>query len=142
VIAAQVFVTLGVAPRNTRRCDQRAGKRLILVRQQQGSTRSIQDSFVARSTIQFLHATASSMPLVDKFLAMLRERGHQRLLKSCHRTVKTVPKCYANRELPASGEIDFADHSHITVLGPVEFPIQLEVLMKILPAIAMPDVAT
>ena len=82
------------------------------------------------------------MPLVDKFLAMFRERGRQRLLKNCHRAVKTVPKCYADREIPAAGKVDFADHGHIAVLGLVEFPVQMEILTKVLPSVAMSDVST
>ena len=73
---------------------------------------------------------------------MFRERSRQRLLENCYRAMKTIPEGYANCELPAAGKVDFADHGHIAVLGLVEFPVQLEVLVKVLPPIAMSDVAT
>ena len=80
MIAAQVFVTLGIAPRNTRRRYQRAGKCLIFMRQQQVSARPIQLSPITRDSIQCLHVSASAMPLVDKFLAMFHEWNRERLL--------------------------------------------------------------
>jgi len=54
--------------------------------------------------------------------------------------MKTVTKCNANRELATAGKVDFADYGYIAVFGRVEFPVQLEVLVKILPSIAMSDV--
>jgi hypothetical protein len=81
------------------------------------------------------------MPLVDKSLAMFRERSRQRLLENCYCAMKTISEGYANRERPTAVKVDFADHGHIAVLGLVEFPVQLE-LVKILPPIAMSDVTT
>ena len=54
--------------------------------------------------------------------------------------MKTVSKCYADRELPIASQIDFADNRHIAVLGFVELPVQAKVLVKVLPPIAVPDV--
>src|SRR5207249_946666 len=86
--------------------------------------------------------STGAMPLVNKFLAMFRERNRQRLLKNRHRAVKTIPKCYADREIQAASKVDFADHGHIAVLGLLEFPVQMEILMKVLPSVAMSDVST
>ena len=53
-----------------------------------------------------------------------------------------VSKRDANRELATGGEVDFTDHGHIAVLSLVKFPVQLKILVKILPSVAMSDVTT
>src|SRR5437588_7989757 len=93
-------------------------------------------SIIAADVHQRSQRAADALPLIHELLAMLMKRYCQRLRKNGCGRMHPVAKRDANGEFMAFAEVNFADHSHVTVFCPVKLPIHGEIVIQVLPTVA------
>src|SRR5439155_25633060 len=84
---------------------------------------------------------AGAIPLPDKPFLVGFKRHSKRLKQSSDSALKRFAEYDHECELGPVLQVDFSDERHIAVGRPVEFPIHLQVVGKIGPAVALSDVA-
>src|ERR1700746_2933638 len=137
MIAAEVLVALHLAPRDAERSYECAGEALVLVREQQFVGPAAEVPAVASPSLERVHVPAGAAPLLDETYRMLREGHTERLVKAGHRAMKAVAECETEREVAVLGQVDFGGQRDIAVGRRGELPIQLEILIQVLPSVSL-----
>src|SRR6266404_1935159 len=141
MIPAKVLVALDLAPRDAERSDERAGKALVLVREQQFAAFAAELAVVAGSSPERVHMPTGAAPLLDEACRVLCEGHPERLVEAGHRAMKAVAEREAEREVAVFWQIDFGSQRDVAVRRRGELPIQLEILIQVLPPVALADIA-
>ena len=81
-----------------------------------------------------------ALPLADISFAMGLERLRQRLQQLRHGAVAGSPKRNGDRKLVPALKINFARQRNVAVAGFAEFPVHLEIIHQIPPAVAGADI--
>ena len=136
MIAAQVVVSFGLAPRNTHRGDQGAFENLVFVREQNTSAQAIKAAFVAGVLVEFMIGIDDgSFPLLDIVVPVFVEWRSQRLKKLGGAAWVTLPHGNRHDKFVATAGVDLAHERDVSVFGGAKFPIHPEI-PEVLPAVA------
>src|SRR6185312_4335272 len=104
--------------------------------EEQSPACAIELSAIAAHFFERMQIAANALPLIDEPALVLLVRQRKRLLEYRRGCVHAVAKSKSDGEFVALREIDFADDRNVAVLRAIVFPIQFEVVVQILPAIA------
>ena len=144
MIAAEVFVALGLAPRDAHRGDQAALIELILVRLQDAAAQAVEAAAVARvadKLVIFIVLMAHPRPLVDEAGEALRKWPDERL---CHRrdcAGEAAAETHRDEKPAITVRLDLAGECHISIRGMLKKPLHFTVAEDVLIAVAGADVA-
>src|ERR1700722_16004487 len=141
MIAAEVLVALGLAPRDAERSDERAGIGLVFMGEQQLGSAAIESAVVAGEFIERNDMTARAMPLLEESSTMLRERLGQRLIQRRHGAIELAAEAEAKRERVALAQIDLGGERDVAVECGGELIIHLEIGADVLPSVGIANVS-
>src|SRR6185437_10261536 len=104
--------------------------------EEQSAAGAIELSTIAAHLFEGMQVAADALPLINEPALVLLVRYRKRLFKHSRRRMQGVAKSERDGEFVALCKIDLANHRNVAVLCAIVFPIQLEVVVQILPAIA------
>ena len=140
MIAAEVVVRLGRAPRDGGRRDKGAGVGFVLVGENDVLADAGEAAVVARSGGE-IGGDAGTLPLRDEALPMLGKGHGQGLHEVGDGSVVTLAESDADGELAMILAGDFTHDGDVAVEGLAELPVHLLVVAEILVAVALSDEA-
>src|SRR6185312_14943090 len=141
VVAAEVFVSHGIAPGDARRGDEGALERLVLMGEQEVVARAVEPPAIPGDAGEVGELRARLAPLRDEARTPQRERLAQRLRERRGGGVEAIAERETERELRALVGFDAADHGDVAVAHLPEAPVEAEIVLEVAPAVGEADIA-